>query len=72
MCKTHTKMKKKCVTAIFDRRGVAKRNGRGKVEIRVYLDRNVRKYIVVGETTRAGWKTYQNSKELLFQIIAVR
>lgn len=68
MCKTHTKMKKKCVTAIFDRRGVAKRNGRGKVEIRVYLDRNVRKYIVVGETTRAGWKTYQNSKELLFQM----
>ena len=61
-------MKKKCVTAIFDRRGVAKRNGRGKVEIRVYLDRNVRKYIVVGETTRAGWKTYQNSKELLFQM----
>ena len=61
-------MNKKCVKVIFDRSGKAKKTGRGKVEIRVYLATNVRKYIVVGETTKAGWKTYQNSKELAFQV----
>ena len=51
----------KNVSVIFDRKGVAAEKGRGKVEIRVYLDRNVRKYIVVGETTKTGWLSYQNS-----------
>ena len=46
-------MSQKYVTAIFDRKGVASRKGRGKVKIRIYLDRNVRN--VVGETTRVGW-----------------
>ena len=61
-------MAKKNVTVIFDRQGVANKKGRGKVEIRVYLAANVRKYIVVGETTKMGWKSYQNSKELAFQV----
>lgn len=61
-------MNKKCVKVIFDRTGKAKKTGRGKVEIRVYLATNVRKYIVVGETTKASWKTYQNSKELAIQV----
>ena len=61
-------MCKKNVTVIFDRLGAVKRKGRGKVEIRVYLAPNVRKYIVVGETSRIGWKTYQHSKELEFQV----
>lgn len=54
-------MATKNVTFIFDRLENATKTGRGKVEIRVYLNRNVRKYIVVGETTKNGWKTYQNS-----------
>ncbi len=54
-------MAKKAVTVIFDRLGAAKRSGRGKIEIRVYLSANVRKYIVVGETSRLGWKTFQHS-----------
>ena len=58
----------KNVSVIFDRLGVAAQKGRGKVEIRIYLNRNVRKYIVVGETTKAGWKSYQNSKELQLQV----
>ena len=61
-------MCKKYVKVIFDRNGAAKKTGRGKVEIRVYLAVNVRKYIVVGETTRGNWKSYQNSKELAFQV----
>ena len=61
-------MNKKCVKVIFDRTGKAKKTGRGKVEIRVYLATNVRKYIVLGETTKASWKTYQNSKELAIQV----
>lgn len=61
-------MTKKSVTVIFDRQGVVNRKGRGKVEIRVYLAANVRKYIVVGETTKMGWKSYQNSKELSLQV----
>ena len=52
-------MKKKSVTVIFDRLGVVNKKGRGKVEIRVYLAPNVRKYIVVGETTKSGWKSAQ-------------
>ena len=62
------KMYTKNVSVIFDRLGVAAQKGHGKVEIRIYLNRNVRKYIVVGETTKAGWKSYQNSKELQLQV----
>lgn len=61
-------MKKKSVTVIFDRLGVVNKKGRGKVEIRVYLAPNVRKYIVVGETTKSGWKSYQNSRDLELQM----
>lgn len=61
-------MAKKNVTVIFDRQGVVGKTGRGKVEIRVYLAANVRKYIVVGEATKTGWKSYQNSKELQLQV----
>ena len=61
-------MAKRNVTVIFDRNGEVKRKGRGKVEIRIYLAANVRKYIVVGETTKMGWRSYQNSKELLLQV----
>jgi len=61
-------MNKNYVKVIFDRSGKAKKTGRGKVEIRVYLATNVRKYIVVGETTKSSWKTYQNSKELAIQV----
>ena len=68
MLKNESTMYKKNVTVIFDRLGAVKKTGRGKVEIRVYLDRNVRKYIVVGETTKTGWLSYQNSKELQFQV----
>ena len=48
MPKNYKKMHTKNVSVIFDRKGVAAKRGRGKVEIRVYLDRNVRKYIAVG------------------------
>lgn len=68
MLKNESEMYKKNVTVIFDRLGAVKKTGRGKVEIRVYLDRNVRKYIVVGETTKTGWNSYQNSKELQLQV----
>ena len=61
-------MAKKAVTVIFDRLGAAKRSGRGKIEIRVYLSANVRKYIVVGETSRMGWKTFQHSQELALKV----
>lgn len=63
-------MATKNVTFIFDRLENATKTGRGKVEIRVYLNRNVRKYIVVGETTKNGWKTYQNSQDLRAQLAA--
>ena len=61
-------MAKKAVTVIFDRLGAAKRSGRGKIEIRVYLSANVRKYIVVGETSRMGWKTFQHSQDLALMV----
>lgn len=61
-------MAKNAVTVIFDRLGAAKRSGRGKIEIRVYLSANVRKYIVVGETSRMGWKTFQHSQELALKV----
>ena len=61
-------MAKKNVTVIFDRLDAVKKTGRGKVEIRVYLSRDVRKYIVVGETTKNGWRTYQNSQDLQAQV----
>ena len=60
-------MATKNVTVIFDRKGNLLKKGTGKVEIRVYLSATVRKYIVVGETTKKGWKSYENSKELKAQ-----
>ena len=63
------KMAKKNLTVIFDRLGVAKKKGRGKVEIRIYLASNVCNYIVVGETSAMGWKTYRNSQELVLQVV---
>ena len=61
-------MEKKNVSVIFDRKGVAVEKGRGKVEIRIYLDRNVRKYIVVGECSVNGFKSYQKSPDLIRQV----
>lgn len=61
-------MATKNVTVMFDRLRTVNKTGRGKVEIRVYLDRTARKYIVVGETTKNGWKTFKNSRDLLDQV----
>lgn len=61
-------MATKNVSIIFDRQKKAIKNGRGKVEIRVYLSANVRKYIVVGETTKAGFKSFQNNLDIISQI----
>ena len=55
----------KQVTLIFDRQKQIARLGRGKVEIRVYIAANVRKYIVVDEATKSGWKYYKPSRETL-------
>lgn len=57
-------MAKKCVTVLFDRAGRAPILGKGKIEIRIYLSRTVRKYIVLGECTVKGWQFYQKSKDL--------
>ncbi len=58
----------KHVAVIFDRQKKVAKTGRGKVEIRVYLAANVRKYIVVGETTKEGWKSFQKQPELKEQV----
>ena len=52
-------MAKKCVTVLFDRAGRAPILGKGKIEIRIYLSRTVRKYIVLGDCTVKGWQFYQ-------------
>ena len=47
-------MTTKYVSVVFDRLSHVPRTGRGKVEIRVYISRSIRKYVVVDETTKAG------------------
>ena len=58
-------MATKYVSVVFDRLSHVPRTGRGKVEIRVYISRSIRKYVVVDETTKAGWKNYKPSRQTL-------
>ena len=57
-------MAKKCVSVLFDWAGRAPILGIGKIEIRIYLSRTVRKYIVMGDFTVKCWQFYQKSKKL--------
>lgn len=58
-------MATKYVSVVFDRLSHVPRTGRGKVEIRVYISRSIRKYVVVDETTKAGWRNYKPSRQTL-------
>ena len=42
-------MAKQEVVVIFDRKKVADKRGKGKVEVRVYISRTERKYISLGD-----------------------
>jgi len=62
-------MTKKCVTVVYDRKKEVLTKGYGKVEIRIYLSREVRKYVCVHTCDPFEWKVYQHSEELHNEII---
>nr|MCR5820622.1 transposase [Bacteroidaceae bacterium] len=51
-------MKKSRVTVIFDRKKRVAKKGKGFVELRIYLNHDVRKFITLGEITPDEWEGY--------------
>ena len=52
------------VKVVFDRKKVSAKRGKGKVEIRIYLARDQRKYVTIGESSPLAWKSMANRKEV--------
>ena len=44
------------VSVVFDRKKNAKKNGKGKIELYIRLNRECRKYLTIGECTLKEWK----------------
>lgn len=61
-------MKKSHVDVIFDRRKKVAKCGKGLAEFRLYLNREVRKYIPIAEITPAQWKHFSESFVLQEQL----
>ena len=58
-------MKKVSVKAVWDRKGLAtQRNGKGYIEIAIYLGSGQRKYLSFGKCTAMEYRRLLNSKEL--------
>ena len=67
--KTSNMMKKKQVTVVFDRLKRVKKNGKGLVEIKIYINRDQKKFIQVAEITEQEWPDYSESLELKQRVV---
>ena len=56
------------VTVIYDRKNVSSKKGTGKLEIRIYLSREQRKYITVGDATPLEWQKIAKGKGVTIEI----
>ena len=65
-------MQKDFVTVVYDRRKEVTKNGRGAVEIRIYLGNGVRKYVTIHACNPFEWKEYQSSEEVRAQLAIYR
>ena len=61
-------MKKDAVTVVFDRKKRVPKCGKGKVEIRVYLNRLERKHFIVGEATPFTWEAVAKRAEVRMEM----
>lgn len=62
-------MKKELVDVVFDRKKEVEKCGYGKVEIRIYLGKGIRKYVTVSSCDPFEWARYQTSVELQTQVL---
>ena len=58
-------MAKQEVAVIYDRKKVAAKRGKGKVEVRVYISRTERKYISLGDVAPDELETFVSSSKVL-------
>lgn len=58
-------MAKQEVVVIYDRKKVAAKRGKGKVEVRVYISRTERKYISLGDVTPDELENFVSSSKVL-------
>ncbi len=65
-------MKTEIVTAVYDRKKEVTQKGFGKVEIRIYLGHQQRKYVTIHSCDPFEWKEYQQSEELRRQLTIYR
>ena len=59
---------KERVKVVFDRKGIAKKTGVGKVELQVYLTWTQRKWITVGTSTAEDWEADAQSRQIQAKI----
>ena len=57
-------MAKQEVAVIYDRKKVAAKRGKGKVEVRVYISRTERKYISLGDVAPDELETFISSPKV--------
>ena len=60
--------KKSAVTVIYDRKNVSSKKGTGKVEIRIYLSRDQRKYVTICNATPLEWKKVAKRKDVVSEV----
>lgn len=60
--------KQSAVTVIFDRKNVSSKKGTGKVEIRIYLSRDQRKYVTICKATPLEWQKVARRKDVVSEV----
>ena len=56
------------VTVIYDRKKTAPAKGKGKVEIRIYLSREQRKYVTICSATPLEWESVARRKDVVAEV----
>lgn len=56
------------VTVIYDRKNVSSKKGTGKLEIRIYLSREQRKYITVGNASPLEWQKVAKRPDVTIEV----
>lgn len=59
---------KNAVKVIYDRKKTSEKRGTGKVEIRIYLSRDQRKYVTICNATPLEWQKVARRKDVVSEV----
>ena len=60
--------KQSAVKVIYDRKNVSSKKGTGKVEIRIYLSRDQRKYVTICDATPLEWQRVVKRRDVAIEV----